>query len=462
MDIIDRNRMFILFAVGLAASFLCLLASPFYAILALAAVIFTVFTFFQIEISLCLFLFAACVFPHSMWNNIYILFAAIYYCIICAVLYALGKKQAPRLKYVYPSLIIFVAFSVLSLFTGNDFGDGLRMFMILFSCIIFYVLISSLITDRRKLHTLLVFLLLAVFITALFGLYQSAKGIEIRADFVDLITNNDMPGRVFSNMDNPNNYAEFLTMLGPILLALILTQKSDLKRLLFAVMLAPALIALILTFSRASYIAIVLAAAIFILMVGKRLIPVVIFLAAAAVPFLPSVIVNRILTIGKDSSSALRFKIWESVFRTLKYYWLTGIGIGPASFAKIYKANALVDAVSVMHSHNTLLQIWLETGIGGILAFLAFLLKMLTSVINAFLSVKDRSLKILLAGCASAICVFFAFSLVEHVWFYARVNLTFWIICGIATAAIKISLGENTEKSDITAERQHYEDFTFN
>jgi putative inorganic carbon (HCO3(-)) transporter len=94
------------------------------------------------------------------------------------------------------------------------------------------------------------------------------------------------------------------------------------------------------------------------------------------------------------------------------------------------------------HSHNVLLQIWLETGIVGAVSFLGFMLGTLKKGIKAILNSPDKRCKnIIIAGIAS-ITGILAVSFAEYVWYYPRVMMIFWIVVGLTLAAIKLSLNE--------------------
>jgi O-antigen ligase len=96
-----------------------------------------------------------------------------------------------------------------------------------------------------------------------------------------------------------------------------------------------------------------------------------------------------------------------------------------------------------IHSHNTYVQIWIETGILGIISFLAALINWFKRS-SAWIVDKDcpNDLKnIIMAGVAGIIGVL-VFGLVDYIWFYPRVMVVFWAVIGVTIAAVKIASDE--------------------
>jgi O-antigen ligase len=266
-------------------------------------------------------------------------------------------------------------------------------------------------------------------------------GIEIKSEFVDLTKSQGL-SRLYSVMANPNNDAEFWVMLLPFSIASAFITKSDVKRLFIGGMIVICLAALMLTYSRAGYIALMGAAGIFILLTAPRLVPVCILLFIMLIPFIPSSIVDRLLTVGKDTSSKYRFFIWEGSINMVKDYWVQGIGMGPSAFSTIYRGYANRSALNAMHAHNVLLNVWVETGIGGFIALLAYLIKTLKAGVSAFYHGEDKLVKFYSAAAVSSFGAFFIFSMVEYVWYYPRVMLCFWLISAMAFSLHKINGGK--------------------
>lgn len=402
----------------------------------------TIFTFANIKLSFCFFILAMPIIPNELWSNMYIVMAAAFYWGVFAIQYFSGKRKGIDNRYIAPSLVLYIIFCILSFFTGFGGVDSIRVASIMFSSIAIGVLAVNIFDDIKSFKLLIYFIFISLFITSLYGLLQYAGGIEIREDFVDLAANQGLPGRLYSTMGNPNNYAKFLIMFLPFCVSYTFITKEQLKKLFLIVLISPILLALILTFSRASYLALAGGAAIYILMIKPRLVPVCIVLFIMSIPFIPDTLIMRMSTVGTDTSSLYRILIWEGAFEVIRNYWAQGIGIGPNAFNLIYRAHAHQSAGSAMHAHNVFLNVWVEIGIGGFIAIILYNFKALRDGIAAFLKSDNIDIKYFLAGGIASLTGFLIFSTVEHVWFYPRTMLTYWIMINLIWLLIKIDGGK--------------------
>lgn len=436
---LDFKLAYILIGVCVAAAMTMIPLK--YALLLIAGAGFAVFTFFKLEISFGLFLSVTACAPHEYWNNMLIVLGAVFYAGVYAVQYFSGKRKGLDLKYLAPSLMVYVFFCIVSLFIGFGGMDSVRVFAILFGCIVISVLFINIISTKAYFDMAVKMITIAITLSALLGIYRYMSGIEIKSEFVDLTKSQGL-SRLYSVMANPNNDAEFWVMLLPFSIASAFITKCDVKRLFIGGMVVVCLAALMLTYSRAGYIALMGAAGIFILLTAPRLVPVCILLFMMLIPFIPTSIVDRLLTVGKDTSSKYRFLIWEGSINMVKDYWVQGIGMGPTAFSTIYRGYANRSALNAMHAHNVPLNVWVETGIGGFMALLAYFIKTLKMGVSAFYQGEDKMIRFYSAAAVSSFVAFFIFSMVEYVWYYPRVMLCFWIISAMAFSLHKISGGK--------------------
>ncbi len=373
--------------------------------------------------------------PHGLWSNPLIFVAAAFFMVFAlshAVLTPFPGKRETIKSMPPTSLIIYCMVVILSFFSSYAFMDSIRIMLIFLSCIVLSLCIAYAVKNQRIFNVLMTAIFIGMFLTSMLGIAQRVLGIEIRAEFVDMNASEGLPGRIFSTMDNPNNYAEYLILLIPICIAYILSLKSDIARFIYTGMLAPCMLCLLLTYSRASYLSFLIAAFVFVLIVNPRLVPFFIILGLAAIPFIPSTILNRFLTIGKDTSSNYRLLIWKGASRMMKENWLMGIGMGPATFERIYKGVADPYATNAMHSHNLIFQIIIETGIFGLLSFVIFVFSIFKRNLITALKTPSQEYKYYAAAFCATIVSFIFFAMVEYVWYYPRVTLTFWIVMGLS------------------------------
>ena len=389
-----------------------------------------------------IFVFFFSIVPDAFWSNWFIVIGAVFFVGIFIINYLVGKNNGIEKKYIFPSLMIYVLFSIISFFTGFGGMDSIRVASIVFSAIALSILIPHIVDTKEKFENLVFVIFIALVLTSLFGFLQVYLGIEIRSEFADLQAQAGLPGRLYSTMGNPNNYAKFITMLLPFCISFALIAKSNIKKIFLFACLAPILLALALTFSRASYLAIGGMAFVYVLMIKPRLIPIVVFLGILAIPFIPQVIIDRLLTVGTDTSSLYRVWIWEGSWRIVQQYWSSGIGIGPHAFNMIYREHANPLALNAMHAHNVFLNVWAEIGVAGFIAIIIYNISVAKTAISSF--VTDTSdLRFYIAAGLSSLSGFIMFSMVEHVWFYPRTMLTYFLLTGMILALARIQERSN-------------------
>ena len=390
-----------------------------------------------------LFALVMLVAPHERWDNLYAFLGA---AALMAV-YAVGcanRQKAMETARVGPWFALYALFITLGLITSLSPSMSLRFYLFHLTGFFVVLVAVSAIDTRRQLNTVLVCAAVGVAVAALYGCYQGYVGVEVVASQQDLTLNEGMPGRIYAFFDNPNNFAEVLVMLTPLVGALTLNAKGWRGRLLGLGTLALCLAAMGMTYSRSSWLGLALAAVVFLCLMDWRFLPAMVVLGLCAVPFLPESILNRILTIGnmQDSSARYRIAIYEDTGRLLKDYGVTGVGLGSDVMGRVFRHYpTLYDGNYPIHTHNNYLQMWGEVGFFGLLAFLGLLLSQIKEGLRAFART-DKELRRILAAALGAFVGILAIGLVEYTWFYPRNMFLFWFLFGVIAAAVKLSRQE--------------------
>ena len=330
--------------------------------------------------------------------------------------------------------------AALGVLTARDNGEALRVFCFYLTAALFAAGAVGTVTNRGRLMSILGFVYLTLLLTALYAVVQRIQGVEVSASLTDLKTNAGMPGRVYSTLENPNNYAEFIVLTFPVSLVFCTNIVDRRWKTLCTATLAVPMAALLMTYSRSGWVSFALAAAVFIALWEKRLLPLMALAALAAVPVLPDSIFNRILTIGStaDSSNAYRLFIWASALKMIRDCGLTGIGLGPGNFIPLYHFYSYPTARTAYHSHMLYLEVWLEMGLFGIVSFLMLYLGVIRRGIRAAKEA-DPLLRSVLIACVSSLAGVSFVSGVEFIWFYPRILYAFFILLGITLAAVKLA-----------------------
>ncbi len=384
--------------------------------------------------------------PHEVWANIFGLAIALVLCILYVISIAYEKKTdfALSAKKIPFSFIFFVFAVLVSVVTSHDVADSVRVLFFFLTSFLMCFSVYGRLDSREMLENFMRAIYFALLLMSAFGVVQRVLGVEANASLTDLELNKNMPGRVFATLDNPNNFAEYLTIFMPYSFAYAMTRKDSSSRFVHTAFMILPLAAILLTYSRSGWIALAAAVIVYIALYNYRLFPVFFVGGVFALPFIPQSIYERILTIGNlsDSSSSYRMDIWAGCFEMLKKYWFTGLGLGPGAFAKVFPDYAVGETTVVMHSHMQFMEMMVEGGILLFVAYIALVFGLIRRACVAAGRTHDVTMKhFAVASCAS-IAGITLIGLFEYCWFYPRVMFAFFISAGICLALSRI-ISEN-------------------
>jgi putative inorganic carbon (HCO3(-)) transporter len=381
------------------------------------------------------------VIPFAYWNNAYSL---LFFMLLLLLFYACGmREERVRLDMKAVGFYPVVLFAAICLAAPLSEYPELSMRFLLYhlSAAICVAVTVSAVRHAEDLKRLAAGGGFVVLVSSLYGVYQRIQGVEVNKSYVDLTLNADMPGRVESFFDNPNTFAEVLILLMPLLVALVLCAKRWYMKLLAAGAFVVGAAALGMTYSRASWVGIAVAAAVFVFLWRPRLIPAFAVLCVLCIPFLPASIWHRILTITNtsDSSTASRIPLYQAALATIFKSPLSGAGLGTAAVQQFIADHNLYHAEApYVHAHNMYLELWVEA---GVLGFVGFTGAMLWNIKNAARQVRhctDSAARTITAACAASLCGAMVAGLADYFWNYPRVMCIFWFVFAMAIAGFKV------------------------
>ena len=386
------------------------------------------------------FLLLMFVTPHDYWNNFYTVLGTFVLLALYLLLAADRRRDYAPPELLGPGVPVFLLACLLSIGFSADAADSARILLFFLASFALCYIAAADLRDGERLRRVLALLYLALLVVSLYGIAQRAFGlVRVSSSFTDLELNKGVPGRVFSTLDNPINLSEFILLFMPLGAAFAAGARKPLLRVLLAAGLALPALALLLTYSRGGWLAIVLAAAVFTFCCNKRLIPALFVVGLLALPLLPQSVLIRLSTIGNtaDSSTMHRIDIWRGVLALIGDHdrFFTGIGLGPETFRRIYPFYSVgLAKIGAYHSQQHYLELVLETGIVGLLAFLFMMCRWFGRAANA-LRGAARERRLVLIACISSVCALALVGLVEYIWFYPRIMFAFFLFLGILLAA---------------------------
>lgn len=399
------------------------------------------------EVLLGAFLLGMFCLPHAYWSNSYALLAAAGFFVLYGLLCAAGKRHVFYPQSLGLPFLLFVFACVFSLIFTRSRSDSLRVLLFFVTAFLLTFVIAADVTDEVRLRRLMGFLYAAVLLTALYALYQRAVGVEVNMLLTDLDTNKGVPGRVYSTLDNPNNYAEFLVLFTPLAAVYAVNAPRKNLRLLLALALVLPLAAMVMTYSRSGWISLLLAALVFVCYADRKLVPALFFLCVLFIPFLPQSVMTRVASIfnSHDTSAAHRKYVWHGILLLLadKGQWFTGIGLGPDTFQAVYPTYARKWATEgVFHSQMLYLELFLELGALGFVSFLWMMLRGIKNGASALYRAPRGCVRGALTACCASFVGLAAAGAVEYIWYYPRVLFAFFVLLGILLACTRMTLGD--------------------
>ena len=282
-----------------------------------------------------------------------------------------------------------------------------------FEPVVFFFLIRALISDEARRRRLVNCIAISVLYLSMFGLYQFLTLENLPPSWwaVDVASR-----RITSLLNHPNALA---LLLGPMLAFLVFWPG---KTVLSWTALVSGFLALYLSFSRASWLAILITT----LIVGgfskhwKKMLIAGVLMATLVmiVPFSR----EKILTLasGTDPSKENRYVLWSAAVDMLRQSPFFGVGL--MGFHEKFKTYPLgPDQVVQNYPHNFFLNFWLETGFLGLVAIIAIL-------IGFFRRLKKELKPPLLA----AMLVILLHGLVDVPYFKNDLSIFFWMLLALS------------------------------
>ena len=354
-----------------------------------------------------------------------------------------APAQSPLNKYVLLFALVYIVATVTSVtVSGSLRGGALTTLFVLFT-----IVIQNAVTTKRQFDALIYAFVASGAAVSAYGVYQYVFGAVNATAWLDATMFSDIGIRVYSTLDNPNVLAEYLLLVIPFAGACIIAAKGLIKKVFFTGCLGLMLLCMVLTYARGGWLGLIIAAAVFLVILDRRFILLGVAGLILLYFTLPATILNRFLSIGNigDSSTAYRVSIWLATLAMLKDYWFTGIGPGSAAFNRIYPLYSY-NTVHAPHAHNLYLQIVCDAGIISLVIFCVILFDYFRSLCAAVSREQDKTSKIFQIAAISSVLGFLVQSATDYSFYNYRVTLVFWAVLGLgALAARRGALAGNAD-----------------
>lgn len=379
--------------------------------------------------------------PENRWHNIYGVFITLFLSIMFFIKTIIKPSESIDVKSIDFTAVIFFAAIIMSTITSLFPKDSISYLVYYGISFIAMIIIISSIKTIEDLNSIIELIVLGVFITALYGIWQwKVIGIDVNPSMTDIRLSQGMAGRVFSTMGNPNVYGELLVLTMPFFGAVIFNAKTLKKKAFFTALFIPMLVVLLKTGSRSAWVAFAFAVFVFVFFKNKKLLPFVILAGIFAIPMLPTSIYKRILTIFNPNDTSLKYRkqILEPAMPMLRDYWFSGVGLGNKVFNVIYKRYKSFTLKTVAHTHNLYLQIWLEAGFTAIISLIWLMFRIVRKSMIAIFDKRDVNINNILMAAVAGLSGILVMGFADHVWFFNRILLMSWIVVALVFSAFKL------------------------
>ena len=174
-----------------------------------------------------------------------------------------------------------------------------------------------------------------------------------------------------------------------------------------------------------------------------KLLPLLILLGLLVLPIMPATIVHRVFSMfnSADSSVNSRIPVYQAMLALIRDHPLLGVGLGSDAVRTAIADGGYYHSTTLfVHGHNLYLQIWAETGVFGLIAFLG---TMFTAARDGMRVIVGRKAQPLLRSLAAAgiagLAGTLVFSLADYPWSYPRVMTIFWIVFALLLTTVRLA-----------------------
>jgi len=365
----------------------------------------------------------------------------------CIVIYLLRKIIVKERIYTYNKLDVYllimsVAFLIATIFSKAQVLSAFE-YAFYIIIIIFGMITRNVISNDKLVKRVLHLINMSTLLVCLYGFYQAVYIKPMQKAWLDPSVRDEIKFRVISTFENPNLLAIFLVIVIPIALFMMLNERKLIVKAYYALSVIIFIISLGLTFSRTGMLGFVAAIVIFIVLLNIKYILYLIIGGICIIPFLPSVLMSRIRSMSvHDSTVDYRLKIWETTMQMINDNFFTGVGYGSGAYMEEYN-NYLGKTKIVAHAHNTVLEVFAESGVIGLIAFVVFIGQIYFNYIKVILHSNKKMQKLILIMGISILTGFMINGIAEHTLFYYKNAAMFYVVFFLTSQYVEIRRWDN-------------------
>mgnify|MGYP002546088980 FL=1 len=351
-------------------------------------------------------------------------------------------------------LLYIVYMAVTIIFSANPFNSVTTVLMWVMAFLV-YVSLTTVLSNRHRFDTALFCVTLIAGVVGLIACAQyvlrAGFGINVSMYFwqwIDVAVYRYFPMtllldihqlRAASTFNNPNVMAEYLIMVIPFMSYYAFSGLRKGTRLLCRFCLLFALGGVAFSFSRGSYLALLVIVGVFCL-ANIRKWTIILLGGISVLALIPSSVIERFMSVGSmDSSISTRFDIWTLSFQEIARNPLFGSGPGIQNFWDVLMAHG----IDAPHTHNLVLQLLIE---GGLIALVIMMMIGWRTLRGGLQMLKcpqeGRMLGVVTVAFVGA---FVMYGMVDFPFLCPKLVTSFMLVMGISDCASRIYLDQRVQ-----------------
>lgn len=289
---------------------------------------------------------------------------------------------------------------------------------------ILYLVVTSVITTRKQMVTLMVLMMLTI-LRANLGFYHTVSG----RDFTHFSNSLRYAG-VFGYAGQ-NGLAAFMVEFLILLLAIAPAVKGLAFKLLTWSSILLAAYCVLFSFSRGGYVGALGGLVVLGLMKDRRYLVLVVLLLATWQAAVPNAVRERILMTydGQqvESSANERLQLWEDAFTIIPKHPIFGTGFATYRY--------LGRSADYLDTHNYYVKVVVETGFVGLIVFLYLLWSLAREGFRLFGSSQDPFFQRLGLGLTAMVITAALVNIFGDRWMYQQVTAYMWVALALVSRA---------------------------
>jgi O-antigen ligase len=379
---------------------------------------------------------------------------------IYAALAGVRRRELGSSHGLSMSVLLFLAVGVASSAQAIDPAASVKKTVILLSGAALYLAVVQVCQDSRKLVTVGLGAVAALFVAGAHGFAQHSLGTAGVAGFV---VNGTLVTRVQGSFGHPNQYGGYLAFLIPVAVAVLFSRGfRPLARWFALVAIGLGLAGLVFSYARGAILGLFVGSVVWLAVLRPRMaVAAAVAVAVAAVLFAPATLRQRFNPQAASADAPIRTDIWGAALDIASQHpWL---GVGVNNFPVAYKAlpttqlsfatqRRYLDQTQYLtppHAQNLYLNVLAEEGVVG-LGALVFLLGAATVVLFRGSKVADPAGRAICMGAGAGLMTLLVHSTLE-VTLTTELAIPFFALVAVAGTLVALDRREAVPASASSA-----------